>query len=36
MERAFGRISDREQALLWCRQALQQQNTPGERGPRRD
>ena len=36
LERAFGRIGDREQALAWCRQALQQANTPGERDPRRD
>ncbi|MCX5942287.1 MAG: CCA tRNA nucleotidyltransferase [Cyanobacteria bacterium] len=36
LERAFGRIGDREQALLWCRQALRQANTPGEKGPRRD
>ncbi len=29
LERAFGRIGDREQALAWCRQALGQANTPG-------
>jgi tRNA nucleotidyltransferase (CCA-adding enzyme) len=36
LERAFGRIGDREQALAWCRQALGQANTPGEKDPRRD
>ena len=29
LERAFGRIGDRGQALAWCRQALGQANTPG-------
>jgi tRNA nucleotidyltransferase (CCA-adding enzyme) len=29
LEQAFGRIGDREQALIWSRQALGQGNTPG-------
>ncbi len=36
LERAFGRIGDREQALAWCREALQQATTPGKRDPWRD
>ena len=36
LERAFGRIGDRAQALAWCRQALGQATTPGEMDLRRD
>ncbi len=36
LEHAFGRISNRDQALAWCRQALHPAPMPGEKARRRD
>jgi tRNA nucleotidyltransferase (CCA-adding enzyme) len=36
VERAFGRINDREQALAWCRRSLAEAAQPGKKDPRRD
>jgi len=36
LERAFGRIGDRDAALQWCRQALGPAHQAGKKDPRRD